>query len=271
MKKYIIKTMLIFALIFSFVLPVSAEGTETIPEERLFPRLVDDADLLTDAEEGTLQKQLDEISERQECDVVVATVNSLEGKSSRAYADDFFDYNGYGYGKNRDGILLLISMENRDWAISTCGYGITAFTDAGQEYIVDKFKPSLSDGDYAEAFAVFAEECDKFISQAQTGEPYDEGNLPTSGGGIWLGISLVLGFIIAFMMGMYQKSKLKSVIRNASADSYTTSGGIHLVVHRDNLINVTRTSRTIEKDTGGGSSTHKSSSGATHGGSSGKF
>ena len=74
-----------------------------------------------------------------------------------AYADDFYDYNGYGYGDSRDGILLLISMEERDWRISTCGYGITVFTDAGQEYISDKFLPYLSDGDYSEAFTKYAD------------------------------------------------------------------------------------------------------------------
>ncbi|MDD7113688.1 MAG: TPM domain-containing protein [Lachnospiraceae bacterium] len=41
------------------------------------PRLTDEADLLTDAEEEELLTKLDEISERQQCDVVVATVNSL--------------------------------------------------------------------------------------------------------------------------------------------------------------------------------------------------
>ena len=39
--------------------------------------------------------ELDEISEKQQCDVVVVTENSLDGKSAQDYADDFFDYNGY--------------------------------------------------------------------------------------------------------------------------------------------------------------------------------
>ena len=56
---------------------VTAENTDTIPDTRLLPRLTDEADLLTDAEEEELLTKLDEISERQQCDVVVATVNSL--------------------------------------------------------------------------------------------------------------------------------------------------------------------------------------------------
>ena len=95
-------------------------------------RVVDMADLLSDSEESSLLFKLDEISERQQFDVVVVTVGSLDGKTPTAYADDFYDYNGYGFGAEYDGVLLLVSMEERDWRISTCGYGITALTDAGQ-------------------------------------------------------------------------------------------------------------------------------------------
>ncbi len=42
-----------------------------------------------------------------------------------------YDYCEYGYGADKDGVLLLISTEDNDVYISTCGYGITAFTDAG--------------------------------------------------------------------------------------------------------------------------------------------
>ena len=136
------------------------ETAQVIPDNRLLPRLTDEADLLSDSEETDLLAKLDEISDRQKCDVVVATVNSLEGKTAMEYADDFYDYNGYGYGEERDGIILLISMEDRDWWMSTCGYGITAFTDAGQKYMSDKFIPMVSDGEYADAFTKYADLCD---------------------------------------------------------------------------------------------------------------
>lgn len=58
--------------------PVSAAAEENvIPETRQLPRLVDRADLLSELEEEELEARLDEISERQQADVVVVTVNSL--------------------------------------------------------------------------------------------------------------------------------------------------------------------------------------------------
>ena len=84
-------------------------------------RLVDGADLLTDTEEAELLQELNEISVRKQFDVVVVTITSLDGKSMMEYADDFYDYNGYGMGDTSDGALLLVDMGARQWGISTAG------------------------------------------------------------------------------------------------------------------------------------------------------
>lgn len=77
------------------------------------PRLADNAGLLTDSEQSQLLNKLDEISDRQQVDVVVVTTDSLKGKTPEAYADDFYDDNGYGYGADCDGVLLLVSIQKR--------------------------------------------------------------------------------------------------------------------------------------------------------------
>lgn len=253
--------------------PVFAANAETIPAERQMPRLVDNADLLDSEEENRLEKKLDEISERQQCDVAVVTVNGLGGKSPTAYADDFYDYNGYGYGVNNDGILLLVSMADRDWAITTCGNAIAVFTDAGQEYIVSQFKPDLSAGEYYNAFDCFAEQCDRFLTQAAQGEPFDEDNLPKTFNPIWILVSCALGIVIAFLVVTGMKSQLKSVRAQNGARGYIRPGGFHLTGGNELFLyrNVTRTRRVESSSSSGGSSTHSSSSGRTHGGSSGKF
>ena len=249
------------------------ETAQVIPDNRLLPRLTDEADLLSDSEEKDLLAKLDEISDRQKCDVVVATVNSLEGKTAMEYADDFYDYNGYGYGEERDGIILLISMEDRDWWMSTCGYGITAFTDAGQKYMSDKFIPMVSDGEYADAFTKYADLCDEFLTQAKTGEPYDKSNMPKESLNIiWLPIDLAVGLFAAFIVASLKKSKLKTVRRKAAAQDYVVDGSFRVTKNYDRFITKNVTTRTIHRDDdSGGSSTHTSSSGSSHGGSGGKF
>ena len=254
------------------VLPASAAGD--------LPRLVDMADLLSDNEESDLSDILDEISERQRVDIVVVTVDSMEGETAMVYADDFYDYNGYGFGDRRDGVLLLVSMEERDWYISTTGYGITAITDAGREYISEIFVADLSAGDYAEAFTKFANLCDDFITQAKIGEPYDVDNLPKEPFGV--AGNLVSSFLIAFIISLiatgFMKGNLKTVHRQSAADNYMKQGSMQLTKQNDLFLyrHVDRRKRvennsSSSSGSSGGSKTHTSSSGTTHGGGGGKF
>lgn len=260
-----------FALLLSVipVFPTLAAGD--------LPRLVDAADLLSDSEEAALLDTLDEISERHQVDVVVLTLDSLEGESAMVYADDFYDYYGYGFGSGRDGILFLISMGERDWCMSTTGYGKTAFTDAGQAYMSEAFTDSLKDGDYMAAFTTFAELCDDFITQAKAGAPYDVANLPKApfsfGGG--LVAALLVGFIISLIATGIMKDQLKTVHSQSTAGSYIKEGSMQLTKTNDLFLymQVERREKAKEDSSGssGGSSTHTSSSGTEHGGSQGKF
>lgn len=245
------------------------------------PRFVDWAELLSDEEGAKLQVLLDEISERQQTDIVVVTVNSLEGKSAMEYADDFYDEHGYGYGEGRDGILFLISMGERDWYITTAGYGISAVTDAGREYMAEAFMDDLSGGDYYAAFTIFAQLCDDYITQAMTGEPYDEGNLPEEPFEVvWnLITAFGVGFVIALIVTGFIKGDLKSVESRSGAEDYIKKGSMQLTRNSDLFLyqQVERRERPKEDDSdrrsgpSGGSETHRSSSGVTHGGGGGKF
>ena len=73
-----------------------------------YSRIVDEADLLSYDQEQELEAYIDEVSEKHKFDLVIVTVNSLNGKTSTEFADDFYDYNDYGFGKDKDGALLLI-------------------------------------------------------------------------------------------------------------------------------------------------------------------
>ena len=155
MKKTKMKIMslLLSMVLFLFVPFLNLQAAADHPA-----RLVDQAELLTAEEQQQIQTKLDEVSELHHCDAVVMTVNSLEGKTATEYADDAFDYDGYGLGEDKAGILFLVDMGDRNWATSTHGYAITAFTDAGLSYIEEKLVSYLGDGEYAEAFNCFAEQ-----------------------------------------------------------------------------------------------------------------
>ena len=269
MKKRITAFLSALVLCLCTVLPVFA--ADGFVDE--YYRINDLADLLTDSEEAALLEKLDEVSQRQKMDVTIATVDDLDGYATAAeYADVVYEYCKYGYGTERDGLLLLISMADRDWAISTCGYGITAFTDAGIEYIMEEIKPDLSHGNYAAAFDTYINLCDEFITQAKNGSPFDKGNLPRKPlSMIWIPISIVIGVVLALIFVGSMKGKLKTVRTQTAANSYLKKDSLVITDSSDLFLYHTVTRSKKENSNDSGSSTHTSSSGTTHGGSSGKF
>jgi len=293
---------LIFLLLLVMIIPINTYAKNN-------DYVIDEADLLTDEEEEKLQNQLSEISARQKLDVVVLTNYSTEGKEPKLFAVDYFDDHDYGYGSDHDGIILMISMENRDWALGTTGYGITAFTDYGQNVMSNKFVPKLSSGNYYGAFKLYGELCDRFITQARTGKPYDVDH-PFKNAinwfvvGILVTVSFLIGLISASIMASSAKSKLISSRDKYDAVGYAVShsvntenenrhgavnginpaamaagmllGAILFSAKQDHFTHTTTTRTLIPRDRGGGgfsggSSTFTGSSGRTHGGSSGHF
>lgn len=235
--------------------------------------------LLDEQDAQTLNEKLDEISHRQNLDVTAALVQSLDGYSTEDYADQLYENCRFGYGEDQDGVLLLVSLEERDWYIYTFGYGISVFTDAGIDYIGEQIRPQLADGNYLEAFEKYADQCDDFITQAENGEPYDIGHMPREPLSLlWIPISLAVGIGGALAVVGFYKSQLKTVHMQREARDYIRPGSMQVTNRSDYFLyrHVTRSAKPQQKSSsggrsGGGSSIHTSSSGRSHGGGGGKF
>ena len=249
----------------------------TVCASKFLP-LFDEPDVMTDAEESALVTKLEGIAAQYQMEVVVAAFETIDGASPMEYADDFYDYNGYGYGENQDGLILIVVMDTSDWWISTRGTAITAFTDAGIDYIGEQIVPFMSAGDFNGAFNAFADQCKTFMAQAATGDPFDVHNLPQPpkepfNAGMAIVIALVVGFIIGKIYTGKLKGQLQSVTAQRAAAGYVKQGSLNVTNARDFFLyrSVTKTAKETDSSSGGGSSTHTSSSGATHGGGGGKF
>lgn len=271
MKKRIICAVAALLMVCMLAMPAWAQAQDS------GERLVDNAVLLSPGERDELVGLLDSISNQLECDIVVHTTNTLDGKTPEAYADDFYDYNGYGFGDEADGVLLMVCMSTRDWSISTTGFCITAINERGLDYLTDEFLPLLSDGDYAGAFTEFAEECGWLIEQARQGTPYGTGSSASDEDTPWgfMGaLSAGLGALLGLPVVNGMKNELK-VNRSAAPSNYYmrfAAGGFAPRVTANKLgENLARTYIPPVSSSSGGSRTHVGSSGRTHGGRSGKF
>lgn len=249
----------------------TSKAQETNPQ---VARLVDDASLLSEKEAGKIMDALNEVSKRQKLDVVIYTTSEGISKTAQDAADDYYDYNGFGYGDNYDGVLLYINMKTRDWSISTCGYGITVFTDAGIEYISDIIVEKLGDEEYYDALNSFVELSDEFVTEAKENKPYDVGHMPKGKLPLFRNIliALIAGVVVAGLYCLYLWNKLKSVAPNNRAKDYVVRDSMNIKESYDMfLYHTVHATKKESKSSSGGSSIHTSSSGRSHGGGSGKF
>ncbi len=244
-------------------------------------RVLDGADLLTDGEERSLEKKISRLGEEWGFDVLIITVNSDVG-DVEPYAEDIYDTHGYGYGVGADGILLIVSMYERDWLISATGYGIEAFTDYGRDIIGEKVAEHLSAEDYSGAFNKFVKLTDKFLKKAAKGQPYDYDEELITAGDFFVRIfmGIVIGCIVGGIVVGVQSAGMKTAVAQRSAEGYMEQGSLVMGTGKDMFITsvITKTpkAQAQPKSGGGGgrsggSTTHRASSGRSHASSRGKF
>ena len=250
-------SVLICALLVVNVFGAYDLNTSFTPVERTLPLVVDSADLLTDQEEIMLNEKLENFADKYKSEIAIVTVNDLGYKSPGTYADDFYDYNGYGYGENDDGMLVLYKpgpVGERDIYISTHGTGIY---DYDADVIIDAMIDDLKAEDYTGAF-------NTYIKMAEKAHKFSVD--PT-----WIIVSIALGMVIGLAVPWIMARGNKSVKAQRDASVYIRNDSMVLTVNRDVLANVSITKTPIPKNTTSSVSTHTGSSGRSHGGGGRRF
>lgn len=223
MKNKIISLFLAVLFLFCFGVTVSAENTETTGLEEYY--VVDDADLLSDAEEATLSETLKKISNTYNAQIVVGTIDVMEGTDIDTFIEFSYDQLELGYGENYDGVLLLVCMDPREYRILSNGFAADAISSDAIDSISDTIVNDLSNGDYISAFEQFAEECEYYLDGHINGFPFKFAKN--------LLISLAIGLVLALIVTGNMKSKLKSVRKQAAATEYTKPGSMQVTYSND--------------------------------------
>ncbi|NLA73067.1 MAG: hypothetical protein GX848_04480 [Clostridiales bacterium] len=291
MKKTIFFTVILF-ICFSLVFTAFAASLNDSQYDSSLPRVIDKADILTNSEEKKLNELIENIMSDYLFDVVILTVNSIGNKTVQEFADDYYDYNHYGYGENSDGILFMLNMGERDYYTCTTGKGIDVFTDYSIELIHGQVISYLSSGQYFQAFRQYIILVSELLKEEQAGgiiydydKPFDSNFieiLPKINTSVLpakevIFVSILIGFFISFASVSVMNKKMKTAVFKKSAKDYVEAGTFVLTKESDRFLFRTTTRVKIENDTtntgskSGGSSVHTGSSGTSHGGGGGKF
>ena len=241
--------------------------------------ITDTVGLLTSDEDQSLEERAEEISAQYGVGVYLLILEDYSEYYDDPYETAYQFYHGYtlGEGEDRDGVILMLSMSNRKYA--TFFYGPKAeyaFDAYGQELMEEEFLDDFRDDDWYDGFEDYLEVCAEYLARAEAGDPV-RGDYSSAGGSdgsgigttilVCLGISAVIAMIVCLIL----RGKMKSVRKGTHADAYV-AGSLNLTASRDQYTHTTETRTKIEhesSDSGGGGSSACSGGGGS--GRSGSF
>lgn len=169
MKK--IKGIMICLLICTFLvmgsMAVWADQTGAVSGQ---PRVFDQAGLFSETEIIQLEEKIAQCRKSTKMDVVIVSAYADGERSAEEYADDYYDYGGFGVGKKASGVLLLYYMDGPgqpggECYISTAGTMINMLTDERIESILDDVYGDLGNRDFAGATEHFLEDVKAYVKE----------------------------------------------------------------------------------------------------------
>lgn len=257
MKKRISVLFLTVFLVLLLAVPAAAVGDSYV---------IDETGLLPEQTREELAELASGLSAAKDCGIYLILLEDLSdypGCDTYEAAVEIFHGEELGLGDDRSGILLLLSIGDRECSSFICGE--TA------EYAVDEYGATRLEESYFSLFKTYFDEedtdalaegcrdyilsCNTLLSRAEAGDPVRK---PKTGPTIF-GILIGMAISAIICYGLYRK--MKNVKMQSMAEAYIAEGGLTLTERNDVFMRRTVTRRNIEKS----SSSESRSGGGGHG------
>jgi uncharacterized protein len=200
--------------VFLLYLPVIFLSAQDIPAPPNPPRLVNDfANVLSDGEEQQLERKLVAYNDSTSTQITVVTVRNIGGYDVMDYAYRIGEQWGVGQKGKNNGLVVLVSIDDRKAGIAT-GYGMEgSITDLATRRIRENYmNPNFRNGDFYKGI----DEATTAIMKLASGE-FKADDLGPQGGGGGALIFLLLVFIIFIVI-------IVSAARRSQRNHYGTKG-----------------------------------------------
>ncbi len=260
------KIFAVVTLLVSLLLAVSTGFAATAAAGQQYPSFVDGAALVKPVDKTNLLSNLREIETKHGIRCAVLTVKSTQGMNIRDYAQAVQDQ--YFANAPKGSILMVISMDNRKWHITTDSAMRTKIIDkvvTGE--LQNAFLNDLKKGNYASAFTKYGRKVDELMSYYEkNGEAYDPSKAFSFGAA---GIAGILSMLFGGSVKKSMVNSMSNVTNAVSAGQYLRKDTFNLIGGNDRYL-YTHTAvvpKVKSRNSGGGSS------GGTggHGGGGGSF
>lgn len=232
--------------------------------------IFDLSDQLTAEEWQEAETRAADISQRHNCGVYVVFVDNFKkyGDGDDVYKTTYELYhaNELGMGEGRDGIIILLSMAERDYAMFVYGtYAETAFNSYGQEKLEKAFLGNFKEDDWYGGVSNYLSTCDEYLTRADAGKPVRESPA------LLIAIAVVASCLLSGAICLFLKRSMKTVHQKVEANEYVAPGGLQLSKQYDRYTHTTEVRSKISSSDDSSSSGTSSCSGGGGSGRSGKF
>lgn len=241
------------------------------PQETYFDGWVqDDAGLLTPDEENALESECRRLFKIYGTGVYIVTTPNFGGGDIKDWQRRIFTQYELGADCDGSGVMLAISMAERDWGLVGFGSAQGAFSTYARERLGELILDDLSDGEFYEAFSGYLSIAEDYLAAAEEGKPYTEQHRYREG---WrfpviFGVSFLLSLGISAAVVIAWKKGMNTRVRQNDAMEYLKAGSFYLSNKSDLFLyhTVSRTKKPEQHSSGGSGSMRSDSSGT-----SGKF
>ncbi|MBQ3257625.1 MAG: TPM domain-containing protein [Oscillospiraceae bacterium] len=211
----------------------------------------DRADLLTEAEEGTLLAMAEEAAAELDCGIYLVTVENYYeyGSTPQDAAEALYIEQSMMGNVPQDGILLMLSMAERDYSLITYGeYAEAVFTDAVMWDMEDHFLYYFGENDWYYGFSYYVSDAIgalvdfNMAAQEQYGEDYEsyyEPGVPdmvmrVKGVEPKIWAAVIFGSMaVALVVCLIMKAGMRNARKATHANAYIPRGGVELRVKQD--------------------------------------
>lgn len=261
------------------VIPVSAN------EDAGQPKVIDDAELLSEEEEAGLTEQINAFITQYQTDIVLVIENQIQEADMEAEALKLRDDNGYGIGDDRHTIMFIFETSTGRCNILQLGYENTLIPENDLRPLFDNVVQNyLSTGQYGAGFKVFLEEIgplyEKSMNSQAGGQSAGNGNddaneadssqnyQPSNSGktaetaknqqaskispkpktpASYIIPALICGLIISFIYMFGMKAKLDTAYKQRDADVYRNADASVQVQKDEVFLTSSITKRPLKK------------------------
>ncbi len=167
----------------------------------------DYAGLLTPQGKAQLEAKLSQLEKDTTAQVFVATVKSLEGDDIQDYANRLFEKWKIGQKDKNNGVLFLVSLDDRKMWIEV-GYGLEPIITDGRAGRIrdDNVIPSFKKSNYEEGIIAGVNAIEQYIRQGTPPAPLEENPVKNIFGN-WVFAFFILTFITVYFFGFMARSK----------------------------------------------------------------